>query len=245
MNALKLDVLAFGAHPDDVELSCSGLLLTEKAAGRLTGIIDLTRGELGSRGDVKTRDKEAAAAAGILGVAVRENLDLADGFFENNEAGQRAIIKAIRRYRPDVVLCNAPEDRHPDHGRGAALVKEAAFLSGLAKIKTEDAGALQEAWRPAYVLHYIQDRFLEPDFVIDISDVFDIKMKSIMAYESQFYKEGLKGPVTYISTPEFMENHLGRLRQFGRMIGVPYGEGYISEKKAGFKDLGAFIKIKT
>jgi hypothetical protein len=245
MNSLKIDVLAFGAHPDDVELSCSGLLLLERAAGRTTGIIDLTRGELGSRGTAESRDKEAVAAAAILGVSVRENLELADGFFQNDKENQLAVIKMIRKYRPDVVLCNAPEDRHPDHGRGASLVKEAAFLSGLSKIITEDNGRTQEAWRPAYVFHYIQDRFLEPDFVIDITSVFDKKMKSVMAYESQFYKEGSEGPATYISTPEFMHNHIGRLRQFGRMIGTEYGEGFISEKKPGFYDLGSFLKNKT
>lgn len=242
---MKLDVLAFGAHPDDVELSCSGLLLCELAAGRKTGIIDLTQGELGTRGNSETRKAEAEKAAVLLGVSVRENLGLPDGFFENDKESQLKVIRALRKYRPDVVLCNAPEDRHPDHGRGASLVRDAAFFSGLSKIETEIDGVAQEAWRPAYVFHYIQDRFLEPDFVIDISAVIEKKMESIRAYETQFFSKDMKGPQTYISTPEFMDNHVGRLRQFGRMIGVPYGEGYISEKKPGFSDLGAFIKIKT
>ena len=171
---MKLDVLAFGVHPDDVELSCSGTLLVEKKQGRKTGIVDLTEGELGTRGTVETRYAEAALASGILGVDVRENLRLADGFFKNEEKEQREVIRVIRKYKPEIVLCNAPEDRHPDHGRSAKLVSDASFLSGLMKIETTDNGLKQEPWRPAYVLHYIQDRFLKPDFVIDISDVFEI-----------------------------------------------------------------------
>lgn len=242
---MKLDVLAFGVHPDDVELSCSGTLMVEKSRGRKTGIIDLTEGELGTRGNVETRYREAADAALILGVDMRDNLQLPDGFFKNDEAHQRRVIEAIRKYQPEVVLCNAPKDRHPDHGRSASLVEDAAFLSGLARIETTDNGVKQEAWRPKYVLHYIQDRYLEPDFVIDISDVFERKIEAIKAYKTQFHNPDVDGPQTYISTPEFLDSVIYRYKMFGKMIGVKYAEGFISEKMIGFKSLDVLIKENT
>ena len=183
---MKLDILAFGVHPDDVELSCAGVLLVEKAKGKKTGIIDLTAGELGTRGTAETRKQEATAAAMILGVDVRDNLGMADGFFQNDEAHQRKIIEVLRSYQPEIILCNAPSDRHPDHGRSARLVADAAFLSGLSKIETSQNGTVQAAWKPKYVLNYIQDRFLQPNFVIDITDVFEQKLEAIKAYATQF-----------------------------------------------------------
>lgn len=242
---MKLDVLAFGVHPDDVELSCSGVLLVEKKNGRKTGIIDLTEGELGTRGNVETRYIEAADAARILQVDIRENLQLADGFFSNDEGHQRKVITAIRKYKPEIVICNAPEDRHPDHGRSASLVSDAAFLSGLSKIETTDNGKAQEAWRPKYVLHYIQDRYLTPDFVVDISDVFETKLEAIKAYKTQFYSPGMDGPETYISTPDFLDSVIYRYKMFGKMIGVKYAEGFISDKTIGIRNFDALIKENT
>ncbi len=242
---IKLDVLAFGVHPDDVELSCAGVLLVEKKRGQKTGIIDLTEGELGTRGTTETRYAEAAESALILGLDVRENLKLADGFFENNEEAQRKVISAIRNYRPEIVLCNAPADRHPDHGRSAGLVNDAAFLSGLKKIETHFDGHIQEAWRPKYVLHYIQDRYLEPDFVVDISDVFEQKLEAIRAFKTQFYTPGEVGPSTYISTPDFLDSVVYRYKMFGKMIGVKYAEGFISQKKIGLRNFDALIKENT
>jgi N-acetylglucosamine malate deacetylase 1 len=243
---MKLDMLAFGVHPDDVELGCAGALIVEKANGKKTGIIDLTKGELGTRGTAETRKEEAAAAAKILGVDIRENLAMADGFFENNEAHQRIIIQALRKYQPEIIFCNAPEDRHPDHGRSSSLVADAAFLAGLSKIETLENGALQEPWRPKYVLHYIQDRFLNPDFVIDISDAFEQKLASVIAYKTQFYNPETNGGIqTYISTPAFLDSVVARAAMFGKMIGVEYGEGFISKKAIGIKNLDALIKENT
>ena len=242
---MKLDVLAFGVHPDDVELSCSGVLLAEKSNGKKTGIIDLTEGELGSRGTVETRYKEAEDAAKILGVDIRENLKLADGFFKNDEEHQRKVIRVIRKYKPEIVICNAPEDRHPDHGRSSKLVSDASFLSGLIKIETTDNGILQESWRPKYVLHYIQDRYLQPDFVVDISAFFEKKLDAIKAYKTQFHNPGIDGPETYISTPGFLESVIYRYKMFGKMIGVNYAEGFISDKTIGLKNLDSLIKENT
>ncbi len=246
MNILmKLDVLAFGVHPDDVELSCSGVLLVEKSKGKKTGIIDLTQGELGTRGNAHTRKVEATEAASILGVDVRENLQMADGFLQNDKAHQLQIIESIRKYRPEVILCNAIEDRHPDHGRSAKLVADAAFLSGLMKIETTLNGVPQPHWRPKYVFHYIQDRFLQPHFVIDISSVFDKKLESIMAYATQFHNPNIEGPQTYISSPDFLESVIYRSKMMGKMIGVKYAEGFISEKMIGFQSFDAIIKENT
>ena len=242
---MKLDLLAFGVHPDDVELSCSGVLLIEKNNGKKTGIVDLTEGELGTRGTAETRYQEATDAARILGVDIRENLKLADGFFKNDEDHQRKVIQVIRKYKPEIVICNAPEDRHPDHGRSARLVSEASFLSGLVKIETTDNGIVQEPWRPKYVLHYIQDRYLKPDFVVDISAVFEKKIEAIKAYRTQFHNPGIDGPQTYISTPDFLDSVIYRYKMFGKMIGVKYAEGFISDKTIGIRDFDSLIKENT
>ncbi|MFZ1530036.1 MAG: bacillithiol biosynthesis deacetylase BshB1 [Ferruginibacter sp.] len=242
---MKLDVLAIGVHPDDVELGCAGVLMAEKRRGKKTGIVDLTRGELGSRGTAETRRQEAAAATKILELDARENLQMADGFFQDDETHKRILIKIIRKYRPEVLICNAPEDRHPDHGRSAKLVSDAAFLSGLLKIETTDDGKQQQHWRPKYVFHYIQDRFLQPDFVVDISDVFDKKLESIKAYATQFHNPGIDGPETYISKPGFLESVIYRAKMFGKMIGVDYAEGFISDKMIGISTLDAFVQKDT
>jgi N-acetylglucosamine malate deacetylase 1 len=242
---MKLDVLAFGVHPDDVELSCAGVLLAEKKRGKRTGIIDLTRGELGTRGTAETRTAEAAEAAKILGVDIRENLEMADGFLQNDEAHQRKIITAIRTYQPEIVLCNAPEDRHPDHGRSSRLVADAAFLAGLRKIETESNGKSQEAWRPKYVFRYIQDRMLQPDFVMDVSEVFEQKLEAIRAYRTQFHNEDTDEPQTYISTPDFLESVIYRHKLFGKMIGVKFAEGFISDKMVGLHNFDSIILHNT
>jgi bacillithiol biosynthesis deacetylase BshB1 len=248
---MKLDILAFGVHPDDVELSCAGVLLVEKQRGKKTGIVDLTQGELGTRGTAETRTREAASAAKILDVDIRENLEMADGFFKNDEAHQLAIIAVIRKYQPEIILCNAPSDRHPDHGRSARLVADAAFLSGLKKIETEHEGKQQEAWRPKYVFNYIQDKFLQPDFVIDVTSVFEQKLEAIKAYETQFHtaapadNENSNEPQTYISTPDFLDSVIYRHKWYGKMIGVKYAEGFITEKMIGFNNFDAIIKNNT
>lgn len=239
---MKLDILAFGVHPDDIELSCGGVLLTEKLKGKKTGVVDLTKGELGTRGSAEIREKEASAAAKILQLDVRENLGLADGFFKNDEEHQRKVIAAIRKFQPEIILCNAPEDRHPDHGRSAQLVEDASFLAGLRKIETLDEnGQAQEAWKPKYVFNYIQDRYLQPDFVIDISDVIEQKIESIKAYSTQFYNPDHNEPETYISTPDFLDSVLYRSKMMGKMIGVKYAEGFISKKTIGFNSFNALI----
>jgi bacillithiol biosynthesis deacetylase BshB1 len=242
---MKLDTLAFGVHPDDVELSCAGVLLVEQKNGKKTGIIDLTQGELGTRGTAATRKAEAAAAAKILGVDVRDNLEMADGFLQNDEAHQRKIISAIRIYQPEIILCNAPEDRHPDHGKSSKLVADAAFLAGLMKIETEMNGSLQKAWRPKYVFRYIQDRFLQPDFVVDITDVFEQKIEAIKAYKTQFNSTDNAEPQTYISTPDFLDSVIYRHKWFGKMIGVKYAEGFITEKMIGIRNFDSIIKENT
>ncbi|MFN7273517.1 MAG: bacillithiol biosynthesis deacetylase BshB1 [Bacteroidota bacterium] len=241
----KLDILAFGVHPDDVELGCAGTLLMAVTEGKKVGIVDLTRGELGTRGSAELRLQEAARAAEIMKVSVRENLGMADGFFEADETNLRKIIRAIRRYQPDIILANAPEDRHPDHGRSAKLVSDAAFLSGLRKIITEDDGKEQAAWRASYVFHYIQDRFIQPGFVIDISPFMEQKMEAILAYGSQFYSTDSKEPTTYISTPQFLETVKARAMMLGKRIGVAYAEGYISEKIIGLKSFDGIIQNVT
>lgn len=242
---MKLDILAFGVHPDDIELSCGGTLLVEKRNRKKVGIIDLTQGELGTRGTAETRKQEAKDSAKILGVDIRENLFMADGFFKNDEEHQLKIITAIRKYKPEIVLCNAPADRHPDHGRSAQLVRDSAFLSGLKKIETKDENNGQEAWRPKYVFNYIQDRFFQPNFVIDITDVFEEKVEAIRAYKTQFYNPDSKEPETYISSPEFLDSIIYRAKMMGKMIGVKYGEGFISEKMIGIASMDAFIMKNT
>lgn len=245
---MKLDVLAIGVHPDDVELCCAGALVKEIQSGKTAGIVDLTQGELGTRGTIETRYKEAANAAKIMGVVARENLKMRDGFFKNDEEHQLQLIKILRKYKPEIVFGNVLEDRHPDHGRAGHLIKDACFLSGLAKIETtDDEGNAQEKWRPKYFFQYMQDWYHEPDVLIDISDVLDIKMKAIEAYATQFHtNEGeVGGPVTYISTPEFKEAILARMRMLGKRIGVKYAEGYMSEKKVGLRNFNSLILNET
>ncbi len=247
---MKLDILAFGVHPDDVELSCAGTLITEKKNSKKVGIVDLTQGELGTRGDAQTRKAEAESSAAIMQIDVRENLSMADGFFANDKEHQLKIIKVLRKYQPEIILCNAPEDRHPDHGRSANLVEDAAFLSGLKKIITypadADDGAIpQTEWRPKYVFHYIQDRYIKPDFVIDISEAFEKKLEAIRAFKTQFFSAGSVGPQTYVSSPEFLDSVIYRSKMFGKMIGVKYAEGYRSKKMIGFKTFDVLIKENT
>ncbi|MBC7722903.1 MAG: bacillithiol biosynthesis deacetylase BshB1 [Pedobacter sp.] len=242
---MKLDILAFGVHPDDIELGCSGTIIAAIAEGKKVGIIDLTQGELGTRGSVETRYKEAADAAAIMGVSVRENLKMADGFFQNDETHQRLVIAAIRKYQPEIILCNAPEDRHPDHGRSAQLVTDAAFLSGLRKISTNNNGVNQEAWRPKYIFHYIQDRFIQPSFVMDITAYHDKKIEAILAYKTQFNSLGMEEPQTYISSPQFLDTVKARALMLGKRIGVKYAEGFISAKVLGVGSFDAFIQNVT
>lgn len=238
---MKLDILAFGAHPDDVELGCSGTIAKEVSLGKKVGIIDLTRGELGTRGSVEIRDQESSLAAEILGISVRENLNMRDGFFVNDEAHQMEIIKRIRKYQPEIVICNAIDDRHIDHGKGSKLVSDACFLSGLRKIETTHEGVVQEAWRPKVVYHYMQWKNITPDFVVDISDFIDKKTASILAYASQFYSENSNEPVTPIATKNFLESIHYRTQDFGRLVGVDYAEGFTAERYVAVKSLGDLI----
>jgi len=245
---MKLDILAIGVHPDDVELGCSGTLLNEIKLGKKAGILDLTQGELGTRGTAATRHEEAARAAGILGVYMRENLKMRDGFFINDEAHQLRLVTAIRKYQPDIVLANVLDDRHPDHGRAGHLAADACFLAGLVKIETKDEnGQSQQRWRPKQVLHYLQDWYHEPDLLVDITSVFDQRMKSILAYHTQFHTPatGKDEPETYISTPDFLDSIIARARLMGKRIGVKYAEGFISEKKIGIRNLDALVSIET
>lgn len=241
MKHIKLDILAMAAHPDDVELSCAGTLMVHGKMGKKIGVADLTAGELGTRGTAETRKQEAEDAAKAMGLDVRENLGLPDGFFENKKEHQLPLIRAIRKYRPDIVLANAPEDRHPDHGRAAQLIYDSCFLSGLIKIETELDGEKQQAWRPKQVFHFIQDRFLDPDFIIDITDVIEQKEKAIRCFKTQFLANKNDKLQTYISTPQFFSSLMHRSEIMGRMIGVPHGEGFISPKKLGIKSFDNLI----
>lgn len=243
---MKLDVLAIGVHPDDVELGCSGTLIGEVKRGKTVGIVDLTEGELGTRGTVETRYREAAAAAKIIGAAARENLKMRDGFFKNDEEHQLKVIQVLRKYQPEIVISNILEDRHPDHGRAGNLVYEACFLSGLRQIKTKDAaGNTQEKWRPKYLLHFIQDRFYEPNVIIDITDAFEQKMDSVKAYTTQFHNPNSGEPETYISNSGFLEAITGRARLLGKRIGVQFAEGFVSKKDIGIANLDALILQET
>ena len=235
---IKLDILAFGAHPDDVELGCGGTIAKEITLGKKVGIIDLTRGELGTRGSAEIRDGEAAKAAKILGVTVRENLNMRDGFFVNDESHQLAIIKMLRKYQPEIVLCNAIDDRHIDHGKGSKLVSDACFLSGLRKIETEFNNEKQEAWRPKFVYHYIQWKNIKPDFVVDITGYSQIKVDAILAYDSQFYNPDTNEPETPIATKNFLESLNYRSQDLGRLIGVDFAEGFTVERYVGVNSLG-------
>jgi bacillithiol biosynthesis deacetylase BshB1 len=234
---MKLDILAIGVHPDDVELSAAGTILKHIALGKTVGILDLTRGELGTRGSAALRTQEANKSAKILGVSVREQLNMADGFFENNEANQKQIIQAIRKFQPEIVLGNAVSDRHPDHGRAAKLISDACFYSGLIKIETKEEGKTQGAWRPKAVYHYIQDQFIEPDFVVDITAYMDKKMESILAFSSQFYDPNSREPETPISSRSFMENIKAKSALFGRAINCNYAEGFTVNRYMGVENL--------
>jgi len=234
---MKLDILAFGAHPDDVELGCGATIAKEISLGKKIGIVDLTRGELGTRGTAEIRDKEAAAAAKILGISVRENLNFRDGFFVNDEKHQLEIIKMIRKYQPEIVLCNAIDDRHIDHGKGSKLVSDACFLSGLRRIETVLGEEIQEAWRPKVVYHYIQWKNIEPDFVVDVTGFVDKKVEAIMAYSSQFYEANSNEPITPIATKNFLDSLHYRSQDLGRLIGTDFGEGFTVERYVAVNSL--------
>jgi len=227
---MKLDVLAFGAHPDDVELSCGGTIAKEVSNGKKVGIVDLTRGELGTRGTAKTRDEEAFNAGQILGVSIRTNMEFSDGFFVNDKSHQLAIIKMIRKFQPEIVICNAIDDRHIDHEKGSKLVSDACFLSGLIKIETKDEGEIQKPWRPKQVYHYIQWKNLEPDLAVDITGFMDKKMESVLAYKTQFFDANSKEPETPISSKNFTDSIIYRARDLGRLVGVEYAEGFTVER---------------
>jgi bacillithiol biosynthesis deacetylase BshB1 len=235
---MKVDILAFAAHPDDIELSASGTLMQQIALGKTVAIVDLTQGELGSRGTIVTRYSEAAEASTIMRISARNNLKLADGFFEQNEQSLRLIIQQIRYFQPEIVLANAVEDRHPDHAKAAKLVSEACFLAGLRKIETSYNGAIQAAHRPKVVYHYIQDHFIKPDFVVDVTPFVERKIEAIKAYKTQFFDPNSLEPATPISGEEFFDFIKGRMLQFGRSIGVKYAEGFTVERPIGVKNLG-------
>lgn len=238
---MKLDILAIGAHPDDVELGCAATIAKEISLGKKVGILDLTRGELGTRGSAEIRDNEATAAAKILGVSIRENLAFADGFFANNKEHQLEVIKMIRKYQPDIVLCNAVDDRHIDHAKGSNLVSDSCFLSGLRKVETNLNGADQKEWRPKYVYHYIQWKNLPPDFVVDVSGFIEKKMEAVQAYSSQFYDPNSNEPVSPISNKNFLDSIRYRAQDLGRLIGVDAAEGFTTERYAAVNQLGDLI----
>lgn len=238
---MKLDILAFGAHPDDVELGCSATIAKEISLGKKVGIVDLTHGELGTRGSAELRKLEAAKAAEILGVSARENLGFADGFFVNDKEHQLEIIKMIRKYRPEIVLCNAIDDRHIDHGKGSKLVSDACFLSGLQKIETEIGGSQQEKWRPKVVYHYIQWKHIEPDFVVDVTGFIHKKIDAVMAYSSQFFNPKSTEPQTPITSKNFTDSIEYRARDLGRLINVEYAEGYTVERYVAVDSLDKLI----
>jgi bacillithiol biosynthesis deacetylase BshB1 len=242
---MKLDILAIAVHPDDVELGCAGTLMVHAQQGMKVGVVDLTRGELGTRGTPELREQEAQAAAKIMGLEVRENLGLADGFFRNDTMEQMAIITAIRKYRPDIVLANAMDDRHPDHGRAGKLVADSCFLAGLRKVETMADGRPQEAWRPKQVFHFLQDRYHEPDFVVDISAVMEQKLEAIKSFSSQFLAPKDHEPQTYISGSGFFDSVIYRAKMLGKMVGVEYAEGYTSAKMIGIRSFADVISATT
>jgi len=238
---MKLDILAIGAHPDDVELGCSATLAKEISLGKRVGILDLTRGELGTRGSAEIRDQEAANAAKILGVNIRENLAFADGFFVNDKEHQLEVIKMIRKYQPEIVLCNAIDDRHIDHAKGSNLVSDACFLSGLRKIETSVGGKLQESWRPKHVYHYIQWKNIEPDFVVDVTGFLDKKVEAVKAYSSQFFDANSKEPISPITSKNFLDSITYRAQDLGRLIGVDAAEGFTVERYVAVDSLSDLI----
>lgn len=234
---MKLDILVLAAHPDDAELGCGATLAKHAALGQKVGIVDFTRGELGTRGSVPERDQEASEASRILGVAIRENLNFKDGFFQNDEIHQREVIRIIRKYRPEIVIANAIYDRHPDHGKGSGLSFDACFYAGLTKIETTDASLKQDAWRPKHLYHFIQSQFIMPDFIVDVSDFWDKKMNAVRAFKSQFYSADSKEPETFISSPGFMKLLEARGQELGFSIGATYGEGFTVRKIIGVNTL--------
>ena len=235
---MKLDILAFASHPDDAELGCSGTLIAHAHLGRKVGIVDLTAGELGTRGTPEIRAQESAAATELLGLQVRVNLGLPDGFFRSDRESLLAVVKVLRTYQPEIVLMNAIRDRHPDHGRGSDLVAESCFLSGLKQIKTLTiAGEEQAAWRPKTVYHYIQDKYIEPDLIVDITNFWEKKVQTIKAFKSQFFDPNNTEPNTYISNPEFLHFIEARSREMGHKIGVTFGEGFTRERQIGVRNL--------
>ena len=238
---IKLDILVFGAHPDDIELSCGATIAKEISLGKKVGLVDLTRGELGTRGTAEIRDQEAADAASALGVNIRENLAFRDGFFVNDEAHQLEVIKMIRKYQPDIVIANAIDDRHIDHSKGSKLVSDACFLSGLRKIVTNLDGVAQAAWRPKAVYHYIQWKNLTPDFVVDVTGFMDVKVASLMAYKSQFYDPYSTEPVTPIATKNFKDSIMYRAADLGRLINTEYAEGFTTERYVAVNSLGYLL----
>ena len=238
---MKLDILAFGAHPDDVELGCGATIAKEISLGKKVGIVDLTRGELGTRGSADLRDLEAEKSAAILGVSVRENLGFSDGFFTNDKKHQLEIIKMIRKYQPEIVLCNAIDDRHIDHLKGSSLVSDACFLSGLLKIDTKIEEKQQEKWRPKQVYHYIQWKNIEPSFVVDVSGFIEKKTKAVLAYSSQFYDPKSNEPETPITSKNFIDSIHYRAKDLGRLIGVEYAEGFTTERYVAVENLGKLI----
>jgi bacillithiol biosynthesis deacetylase BshB1 len=237
MNEHKLDILVFAAHPDDAELSCSGTIIKYLRAGKKVGIVDLTAGEMGTRGTAATRKSEAEKANQIMGLLVRENLAMPDCFFENNQENQLKIIRMIRKYQPQIVLANAINDRHPDHARAAQLVSDAAFLSGLLKIETMDSAQKQAPHRPQAVYNYIQDTYIKPDFIIDITAEMETKKAAILAFQTQFFDPNSSEPRTYISNPDFIETVIARNREFGKIVGGVFGEGFTSKKIIGVDDI--------
>ncbi|MBM3426876.1 MAG: bacillithiol biosynthesis deacetylase BshB1 [Bacteroidetes bacterium] len=234
---LKLDILVIAAHPDDAELGCSGTIAKQVSKGNKVGIVDLTQGEMGTRGTPKLRLQEAEKAAQILGLAVRENMGFQDVFFKDDAEHQLKLIEVIRKYQPEIVLANAITDRHPDHGKGSSLASNACFMSGLTKIETWHAGIKQEAWRPKFVYHYIQNNYIQPDFIVDISEHWDTKIQSIAAFGSQFFDPKSQEPASFISSPEFLPFIESRAREFGHRIQVKYGEGFTVERFIGVSDL--------
>ena len=235
---MKLDLLILAAHPDDAELGCGGTIAKHVKMGHKVGVVDFTRGELGTRGTIETRSHESAESSRILGLSVRENLGLPDGFFKNDKEHQLAVIQAIRRYQPEIVIANAVYDRHSDHGKAAELGYDSCFLSGLAKIVTQDEhGKIQQAWRPKAVYHYIQSLLIEPDFVVDITGHWETKINSVLAYKTQFHDPNSQEPQTYISSPEFLRMVESRAIEFGHAIGVKYAEGFTVRRYPGVKSL--------
>lgn len=238
---MKVDILAIGAHPDDVELGCGGTIAKLISEGKTVAMVDLTKGELGTRGTDETRKEEAADAAKILGISSRENLGMKDGFLENSEEYQMRIVKMIRKYQPEIVFANAIDDRHPDHAKAAKLVSDACFLSGLKKIDTALDGENQEFWRPKHVFHYIQWKEIEPDFVIDISDFMEKKIEACLAYKTQFYDPKSKEPMTPIATKDFLESLTYRAQNLGRLSGCTYAEGFTTEKMIALKNFEGIV----